>query len=133
MLSKKFIVFYDEINFIIQIVAKLLDIWKWIEFGSVIIANLLCWMIIPIVIMSWLNCCKVFWLCWHKRYSILRGFFLISFLVFMNYLQSFLWADNTGNLVNSCFGVKILIPVPVFCLSKSNLSAIVSWSGSFFI
>ena len=59
---------------------------KWINFGSVITTSLLYLMFTPIVVLTWLNCCKVFW--WFY-YANTKDIVLVwfHFLVCINYFQ----------------------------------------------
>ena len=62
--------------------------------------------------MAWLDYFKLFW--WFY-YAYTKD------IVFV-WLSTFICANNTAGVVNSLFGVKILIPVPTFASS--------SWSSS---
>ena len=55
-------------------------------------------------------------------YSICLIFIFTLYELFL----AFNCSNNTGSLVNSLFGVSILIPVPIFYLSNFTLLAIVS-------
>ena len=54
-------------------------------------------------------------LCWYKRYTIC----LISFFSLYELFSAFIYANNTGGLVNSLFGVNIFIIFPSFTFSSS--------------
>ena len=68
-------------------------------------------------------------LCGCKRY----GFCLISFLSLYDLFPAFTYAINTGNLVNSLFGVSNLIPCLSFTSSSSPSSGGMGDNQQFFL
>ena len=112
--------------------SKFLDKSKKIVFGPVIITSLLPLITTPIIITTWLKCSKVLFLillCSYKKYSIC----LILFFNLHELFPAFICANNTGSLVNSLFGVKILIPFISFVsssLSSYGVSGTFSWLSS---
>ena len=85
---------------------------KWINFGSVITTSLLYLMFTPIVVLTWLNCCKVFW--WFYYANTKDRFCLISFFSLHKLFPAIIWVNNTGSRVNSLCGARILIVFPFF-------------------
>ena len=66
--------------------------------------------------------------CWYERYSV-----LIWLYNFYELFATFVCANNTAILVNSLFGIKIVIPVPAFCLFYFILWVIVSCGSPVFV
>ena len=54
----------------------------------------------------------------------------VFFFTLYKLFSAFIKANNTGSLINSLFGVKILIHAVSFCLSNFDLSVAVSCGGT---
>ena len=73
------------------------------------------------IIMPWLNCCKLFYvilLCWYKWHSIC----LTSFFNLYKLFPAFICANNIGTLLSNLFGVNIFNIFPFFTSSSSHSS-----------
>ena len=112
MLTWKFVLFYDKINLILHHITTILppSLGKTesIVFGIAIITSLLPLMITPIVMTTWLNFCKAFWLFYRvdKIVTLLAWF---RFFSLYELFPAFICAYNTVNLVNSLFVVFIFL------------------------
>ena len=108
-----FIAFYDKLTFVLQI---RINIFRPIKMKIKVLGYLVKIIFSSIIIMTWLNCCKLFLvilICWYKRYSICP----ISSSNLYELFPAFIFANNVGRLVsNSLFGVKTFNPVPSFFL-----------------
>ena len=68
------------------------------------------------------------WICGvDEKYVV---FAWLSFFSFNELFPAGICASNSRSLIINLFGVKILIPVPVFWLSNFSLSATVSFGGT---
>ena len=89
-------------------------------------------MITPIVNVTWLNCCRVFWrFCYAGK---VHNIYLILLSSLHEIFSAFINTNNTGSLVNSLLVLKILIPVPSFTSFSSFYSGGISGIlASFFV
>ena len=78
-----------------RLLSVLLFKLKRIVFSTVSITCLLSSVYTPTIIMTWLNCCNVFW--WYKRYTICLSLCFSLFELF----PVFICANNIGSLINS--------------------------------
>ena len=68
--------------------------------------------ITPIVNVTWLKCCRVFWrFCYAGK---VHNIYLILLSSLYEISSAFISANNTGSLINTLLVLKSLIPVPSF-------------------
>ena len=89
------------------------------------------WMYTPIIIMTWLNCCKVLWWFYYAKTKDMVFVWLRFLFLFFESFPAFTYTNIIGRLISSLFGVKIWIPVPVFFRGINFTLSVITSYGCF--